>query len=60
VQFAVILAAVVAIMDWVAGIARRKGYMPLLGVLLAVFFNVLGIVVLLLLPRRHRAGGHEE
>lgn len=60
VQFSITVAAVVAIINWVTDIARRKGYSPWLRVFLVVLLQILGMVILLFLPHRHRARDHGE
>jgi hypothetical protein len=50
--FAFLVGVIVAILSWGMDIAIEKGYPGWLGFLLALVFNILGLVILLLLPRR--------
>lgn len=59
VQFSVVLVVIVAVIDWAVGISRRKGYAPWLGVVLVLFLNVVGAVVLLILPN-HNPDCHHD
>jgi hypothetical protein len=50
--FSVVVSIYVAIISWGIGIAEEKGY-PVRGIFfLLLFLNVIGIVILLLLPNR--------
>lgn len=60
VQFSILLALIVAIIDWAVGISTRKGYGPWLGVVLVVFLNVLGAVILLILTDHNPDCDREE
>jgi uncharacterized membrane protein len=52
--FSIVVALVVAILSWAAGASEQKGYDAWLGIVLVLIFNVVGIVILLLLPARNR------
>jgi len=49
---AIISAAIVAILSWGIEIAVKKGYPGWVGFLLALILNIVGLVVLAVLPRR--------
>ena len=49
---AIISAAIVAILSWGIEIAVKKGYPGWVGFLLVLILNIVGLVVLAVLPRR--------
>jgi hypothetical protein len=49
---AVIVGVIVAVLSWAVDTARTKGYGAWVGVLLVILLNLVGVVLLLLLPAR--------
>lgn len=54
-EFAAITGVIVAALAWASGASERKGYSPWLGILLVPILNVVGIIVVLLLPAQNRS-----
>ena len=50
--FSLIVGVIVAILSWAVEIAKRKGYSALTGFILVLVLNILGILILLLLPTK--------
>lgn len=50
--FALLIGCIVAILSWGMDIAIEKGYPGWMGFLLALVFNVVGLLLLVLLPGR--------
>jgi vacuolar-type H+-ATPase subunit I/STV1 len=48
--FSVFLGAIVAVLSWSMDIAEEKGYPGWLGFALVIFLNIIGIIILVLLP----------
>jgi hypothetical protein len=57
---ALIAGILVAVLSWAIDGARAKGYPAWLGVLLIVFLNLVGVIVLLLLPPKKSAAQSVE
>jgi hypothetical protein len=53
--FSLLTGAVVAVLAWAVDYAREKGYSTLLAIFLVLVLNVVGILILLLLPDRRPA-----
>lgn len=53
-EFSIVVGLVVAVLSWAARASEQKGYDPWLGIVLVLILNVVGIVLLLLLPARKR------
>jgi ABC-type transport system involved in cytochrome c biogenesis permease subunit len=52
VVFSMLTAAIVGVLSWSMDLASRKGYSPWLGFWLVLLFNVIGLLLLALLPSR--------
>jgi hypothetical protein len=50
--FALLMGCIVAVLSWGMDIAVEKGYPGWVGFVIALVFNILGLVIMLLLPRR--------
>ena len=50
--FTLLVTAIVAVLDWAMAAAQRKDYSPWLGFWLVIVLQLLGIVMLLILPAR--------
>jgi ABC-type transport system involved in cytochrome c biogenesis permease subunit len=52
-EFAAIAGVIVAALAWASGASERKGYSPWLGFVLVLILDVVGIVIILLLPAQN-------
>ena len=52
-EFAAIAGVIVAALAWASGASERKGYSPWLGFVLVLILDMVGIVILLLLPAQN-------
>jgi hypothetical protein len=50
VVFALLIGAIVAILSWAMDLAVEKGYPSWLGFVLALFLNIIGLLILVILP----------
>jgi drug/metabolite transporter (DMT)-like permease len=50
--FGILVAAIVAVLSWAMEYAQRKGYPGWMGFLLVLFLNIVGVLILWLLPER--------
>lgn len=50
--FGVLVATIVAVLAWVSETAKQKGYPSWLGFWLVAILNILGIIIIMLLPER--------
>jgi hypothetical protein len=50
--FAIIAATIVAMLSWGIGIAVKKGYSNWVGFLLVLILNILGLAILVVLPKK--------
>lgn len=50
--FSLIVGVIVSILAWAVETAKQKGYSALTGFILVLVLNILGIVILLLLPTK--------
>lgn len=50
--YGLLIAVIVAVLSWSVEYAQRKGYPGWVGFLLVLFLNVVGLLILFLLPER--------
>jgi hypothetical protein len=55
--FAAVTGIIVGVLSWAVEYAMRRGYPGWLGFILVFFLNILGIIILFLLPNRQQTLG---